>query len=94
MEIIFPVPCIPEEIGLLRHLIIVQLLSNNLSGEIPASIGKMTNLSILTLTYNKLFGSISTTIGEMASLSFLELSGSIPTTIAKFDQAHLFRFDK
>uniref|UniRef100_A0A2N9EQD2 non-specific serine/threonine protein kinase n=1 Tax=Fagus sylvatica TaxID=28930 RepID=A0A2N9EQD2_FAGSY len=77
---------IPEELGLLQHVWILQLLDNNLSGPIPASIGKMSALANLRLEQNQLSGPIPTTFGNLTKLDTLflfqnNLTGSIPTTI-------------
>uniref|UniRef100_A0A7N2LWS3 non-specific serine/threonine protein kinase n=1 Tax=Quercus lobata TaxID=97700 RepID=A0A7N2LWS3_QUELO len=77
---------IPEELELLKHLWVLQLLGNSLTSPIPAFIGKMVELSDLKLAMNKLSGPIPTTIGNLTKLTGLvlfqnNLSGSIPASI-------------
>uniref|UniRef100_A0A2N9HFU7 non-specific serine/threonine protein kinase n=1 Tax=Fagus sylvatica TaxID=28930 RepID=A0A2N9HFU7_FAGSY len=79
---------IPEELGLLQHVWILQLLGNSLSGPIPASIGKMSALANLRLEQNQLSGPIPTTFGNLTKLQSIvllqnNLSGSIPASIGK-----------
>ncbi|XP_023888007.2 MDIS1-interacting receptor like kinase 2-like [Quercus suber] len=72
--------------GLLKHMWVLQLLNNSLTGPIPTTIGNLTKLTSLDLSQNELSGSIPASIGQLAALSILllndnKLSGSIPTTI-------------
>ncbi|WRX10341.1 Protein kinase domain - like 10, partial [Theobroma cacao] len=77
---------IPQEIGLLRSLSVLELSYNSFTGPIPASIGNLINLFFLYLNNNKLSGSIPQELGLLRSLSDLVLSdnnftGSIPASI-------------
>ncbi|CAM8904495.1 unnamed protein product [Rhodiola kirilowii] len=77
---------IPERIGELSGLTVVDFNGNLLTGTIPKSIGKLTNVSILYLDQNKLHGGIPSSIGNLTRLYNLDLSlnsfdGVIPTTL-------------
>ncbi|PON42520.1 LRR domain containing protein [Parasponia andersonii] len=65
---------IPEEVGLLRALYVLNLSSNALTGEIPLSIGKLSQLESLDLSRNKLNGSIPESLAGLTFLSFLNIS--------------------
>ncbi|XP_059316162.1 receptor-like protein 15 [Lycium ferocissimum] len=75
---------IPEKIGLLSGLPLLNLSHNNLSGVIPKSIGKMISLESLDLSYNQLTGEIPVTLTvldflQYLNLSYNNLSGWIPS---------------
>ncbi|KAL2500232.1 receptor like protein 6 [Forsythia ovata] len=74
---------IPDSIGHLKSLYLLNLSSNAFTQTIPATIGNLKQLGSLNLSMNRLTGKIP---GELASLTFLsflnlsfnKLSGSIP----------------
>ncbi|CAN7066502.1 unnamed protein product, partial [Brassica oleracea var. botrytis] len=74
---------IPESIGLLKSLIVLNLSNNDFSGHIPSSWANLTRLESLDISQNQLSGKIPQ---ELATLSFLEyvnvshnkLTGQIP----------------
>ncbi|KAI3888377.1 hypothetical protein MKW92_006693 [Papaver armeniacum] len=74
---------IPEDIGLLKGLSMLNLSNNHFNGNIPSSVGNMTGLESLDLSFNNLSGEIPM---ELVSLSYLgyinlsynNLSGRIP----------------
>ena len=49
---------IPESIGLLKDLIVLNLSSNGFNGNIPSSLGNLTQLESLDLSHNELSGQI------------------------------------
>ena len=64
----------------------VNLLFNNLEGDLPSSIGDLKNLKVLELSFNKITGTIPPEIGLLSKLEFLamngnHLEGSIPSAI-------------
>ncbi|XP_027167343.1 receptor-like protein 7 [Coffea eugenioides] len=74
---------IPETIGELRALYLLNLSHNGLTGTIPKSIGNLTQLESLDLSMNRLSGMIPVEIANLTFLSSLNLSfnqllGSIP----------------
>ncbi|CAN6903109.1 unnamed protein product [Brassica oleracea] len=74
---------IPESLGLLKSLIVLNLSNNDFTGHIPSSWAKLTKLESLDLSGNQLTGKIPQ---DLATLSFLEyvnvshnkLTGQIP----------------
>ncbi|GLU15255.1 hypothetical protein SLE2022_317610 [Rubroshorea leprosula] len=74
---------IPEELGELNSLYLLNLSHNCLTGQIPSSLGKMTQLESLDLSSNKLDGRIPEQLTSLTFLSDLNLShnkleGEIP----------------
>ncbi|GKV49173.1 hypothetical protein SLEP1_g55935 [Rubroshorea leprosula] len=74
---------IPEELGELKSLHLLNLSHNSLTGHIPSSLGKMTELESLDLSSNKLDGRIPEELTSLTFLSVLNLShnkleGDIP----------------
>jgi len=77
---------LPDEIGDLANLKVLELRTNLISGTIPATIGNLIQLSTLSIRSNQLIGSIPVEIGNLVSLEYLfvsdnQLEGSIPTEI-------------
>ncbi|XP_026415831.1 receptor-like protein EIX2 [Papaver somniferum] len=65
---------IPEEIGLLQGLGMLNLSHNLLSSNIPASVGNMSSLESLDLSSNRLSGHIPQSLTSIDSLQILSLS--------------------
>ena len=79
---------IPEALGDLSELTVLELNRNFLSGQLPASLAKLKKLTKLSLGGNKLSGAIPVEFGDLSELEFLwldfnEFSGAIPPTLAK-----------
>ena len=77
---------IPQELGGLSNLEVLQLSRNDLSGSIPSSLGNLSNLQRLALNGNELSGSIPSSLGNLTNLRELrlhgnDLSGSIPSSL-------------
>ncbi|XP_078175968.1 leucine-rich receptor-like protein kinase family protein [Carex rostrata] len=75
---------IPQEIGRLKNLLVLDLSQNSMSGTIPDSMGSLTNLQVLDLSRNNLTGLIPASLSQLHFLSifsvaFNNLSGPIPT---------------
>ncbi|GLU19582.1 hypothetical protein SLE2022_358260 [Rubroshorea leprosula] len=74
---------IPEVVGSLKGIRLLNISNNNLVGSIPPALGKLTNLEAVDLSHNKLTGSIPP---QLTQLNFLEvfnvshnhLTGPIP----------------
>jgi Leucine-rich repeat (LRR) protein len=75
---------IPEEIGELKVLYILNLSHNAFTGQIPSSLGKLSNLESLDLSSNELSGKIPMQLADgliflsVLNLSFNHLVGQIP----------------
>ncbi|KAL7248600.1 hypothetical protein ACSBR2_003355 [Camellia fascicularis] len=84
---------IPDTVGALKYLYVLNLSHNVLTGHIPSSLGNLTQLESLDLSMNKLSGSIpeqlaSLTFISILNLSFNRLVGKIPigTQIQSFSE--------
>nr|DAD43520.1 TPA_asm: hypothetical protein HUJ06_001750 [Nelumbo nucifera] len=60
---------IPESLGSLGSLIVLNLSSNSLTGSIPSSFGKLSELESLDLSNNKLNGRISEQLRDLSNTS-------------------------
>lgn len=74
---------IPETVGDLKSLYLLNISHNNLKGQIPPAIGNLKQLGSLDLSFNKLGGNIpeklaSLTFLSVMNLSYNELVGMIP----------------
>ncbi|GKV33169.1 hypothetical protein SLEP1_g41704 [Rubroshorea leprosula] len=65
---------IPEELGELNSLLLLNLSHNSLNGQIPSSLGKLVELESLDLSSNKLEGRIPEQLTKLTFLSILNLS--------------------
>ncbi|OMO80098.1 hypothetical protein CCACVL1_13172 [Corchorus capsularis] len=74
---------IPQDIGKLKLIRVLNLSNNNLIGHIPSSLGELTNLESLDLSGNNLSGEIPQQLGRLNFLahfnvSYNNLEGPIP----------------
>ncbi|KAM3689884.1 hypothetical protein ACJW31_09G079400 [Castanea mollissima] len=74
---------IPEEIGKLKSLLVLNFSHNALTGHIPPSMGNLTMLESLDLSSNQLRGKIPMQLSDLTflavlNLSFNQLVGQIP----------------
>ncbi|CAA7027952.1 unnamed protein product [Microthlaspi erraticum] len=74
---------IPESIGLLKELIVLNMSNNAFTGRIPSSLGNLTNLESLDLSQNRLSGKIPLELGKLTFLarmnfSYNMLEGPVP----------------
>jgi hypothetical protein len=80
---------LPDEIGLLTNLLVLNLKNNYLEGTIPSVIyNKLTNLRLLGLSANEISSTISPDISKLTDLrelhlSDLSLTGEIPADAMK-----------
>ncbi|KAI3835775.1 hypothetical protein MKW92_025123 [Papaver armeniacum] len=65
---------IPDEIGKLQGLSMLNLSHNHFSGSIPASVGNMSSLGSLDFSSNRLSGHIPQSLTSIDTLGFLNLS--------------------
>ena len=83
---------LPEELGDLEHLQMLQLFGNRLTGPIPSELGRLRKLTTLGLASNfGLSGPIPPELGDLGKLEFLwlygnKLSGSIPAELGKLSR--------
>ncbi|XWS61051.1 hypothetical protein CRYUN_Cryun07bG0092600 [Craigia yunnanensis] len=87
---------IPEVIGLMQALAVLDLSENELVGPIPPILGNLTYTGKLYLHGNKFTGPIPPELGNMSKLSYLQLNhnqlvGKIPAELGKLEQ--LFEFN-
>ncbi|KAM6570711.1 hypothetical protein CsatB_018696 [Cannabis sativa] len=76
---------IPNSIGNIQYLNVLDLSSNNIIGNIPLSFGKLSSLNALDLSKNNLSGTIPKSFGQLSALQTLhlgdnKLSGNIPSS--------------
>ena len=64
---------IPEDIGSLSLLMLLDLSSNNLMGSLPESVGGLSDLDFFAVSANKLTGKLSDSIGNWTKLRYLFL---------------------
>ncbi|XP_010463447.1 PREDICTED: receptor-like protein 12 [Camelina sativa] len=74
---------IPDSVGLLKELRVLNMSSNAFTGHIPSTMANLTNLESLDLSQNKISGEIPPELGTLSSLivinvSHNQLEGSIP----------------
>lgn len=65
---------IPQEIGQLKSLAVLNFSSNSLSGDIPLQLCNLTNLQVLDLSSNHLTGAIPKALNNLHFLSVLNIS--------------------
>jgi hypothetical protein len=78
---------IPEEIGAMSSLTILDLSWNSIGGGVPATLGKLQRLQKADLSYNRLAGRVPPEAGSLRELVFLDLShnslaGPLPSSLA------------
>ncbi|PRQ29198.1 putative protein kinase RLK-Pelle-LRR-XII-1 family [Rosa chinensis] len=88
---------IPNDIGNLSNLIVLNLGNNQLSGPIPTSMGGLQNLQGLYLNGNKLQGHIPDELCQLENLAGLflggnQLTGSIPSCLGDLTRALRYLF--
>ncbi|CAH8347653.1 unnamed protein product [Eruca vesicaria subsp. sativa] len=64
---------LPESLGTLRNLQILDLSLNSFTGSIPSSVGNMVSLKKLDLSYNSMDGEIDSSLGKLEELVDLNL---------------------
>ncbi|MBA0733577.1 hypothetical protein Gogos_017575 [Gossypium gossypioides] len=87
---------LPDSVGNLRSLEILDLGGSNLKGPIPASLGNLTQLEYLDLSHNNFGGPIPCSVFNFTQLQFLDLSenklvGSFPSKVSGLSQLSILR---
>ncbi|KAL1118680.1 hypothetical protein V6Z11_D01G052700 [Gossypium hirsutum] len=87
---------LPDSVGNLRSLEILDLGGGNLKGPIPASLGNLTQLEHLDLSHNNFDGPIPCSVFNFTQLQFLDLSknklvGSFPSKGSGLSQLSILR---
>ncbi|KAE8683765.1 hypothetical protein F3Y22_tig00111191pilonHSYRG00234 [Hibiscus syriacus] len=88
---------LPNSIGNLRSLEILDLRNSNLRGTIPTTLANLTHLRYLDLSYNNLVGQISDSFGNLTNLIHLslrdnKLSGLLPVSAFNLPQVQVLEF--
>ena len=79
---------LPDELGLLTSLTLLDLYDNKLTGTIPTQLGQLTALQRLQLYKNQLGGTIPSQIGKLTALNILQLlvnqlTGTLPSQLGQ-----------
>jgi hypothetical protein len=77
---------IPDEVGLLDHLVFLKLSKNALSGTLPSSLGRLSRLVNMDLSSNQINGMLPLDFGNATALDTLSLSynlitGGLPSSL-------------
>ncbi|XP_073313912.1 receptor protein kinase-like protein At4g34220 [Primulina huaijiensis] len=77
---------IPEELGFIQYLRVLDLSNNSLNGTLPSSLFNNQELQVLSLANNEIFGVIPESFSGLNSLKFLNLSdnflsGNVPKSL-------------
>ncbi|KAF3496742.1 hypothetical protein DY000_02056331 [Brassica cretica] len=68
---------IPQSIGLLKGLIVLNMSNNAFTGHIPTSLSNLTNLQSLDLSENRLSGNIPPELGKLSFLALMNFSNNM-----------------
>ncbi|XP_058739178.1 receptor-like protein 9DC3 [Vicia villosa] len=84
-----------EKLQNFYSLIVIDISSNKISGEIPKVIGELKGLVLLNLSNNNLVGSIPSSLGKLSNLEALDLSlnnlsGKIPQQLTQLTFLEFF----
>ena len=89
---------IPEDIGKLSLLGLLDLSDNLLTGTLPDTVGNLSNLELFAVANNQIMGTLGDSIGNWQKLGHLSLftnrfSGSLPSTISSWSNLIFFAVD-
>ena len=86
---------LPESIGELKNLRILELSFNRISGTLPASLGNLSKLEMLAFNGNALTGNVPESLGAIKNLKQIHLSsnfltGSLPGSLKNLKNLEVF----
>ncbi len=86
---------LPESIGELKNLRVLELSFNRISGQLPASLGNLSKLEMLAFNGNALTGNVPESLGGLNKLKQLHLSsnfltGSLPGSLKNLKNLEVF----
>jgi Leucine-rich repeat (LRR) protein len=86
---------LPESLGDLKNLRILELSFNKISGELPASLGNLDTLEVLAFNGNEMTGNIPASLGNLNNLKQLHLSsnyltGALPGSLKYLKNLEVF----
>lgn len=67
---------IPQHLGNLSYLVLLNLGKNNLTGGIPVELGNLSDLEALKLEYNRLTGEVPSALGQLPVLKWVNIYGN------------------
>ncbi|GAY59969.1 hypothetical protein CUMW_198490 [Citrus unshiu] len=85
---------IPQVVGNLSNLLVLELGGNNLTGPIPVTFSQLQTLQAFGLTRNKLAGPITDELCHLARLHSLVLQGSIPESFGDLSSLEVLDLSK
>jgi Leucine-rich repeat (LRR) protein len=82
---------LPESLGKLKQLRVLNLAFNSLTGELPSSLAEMSKLEVIKIEMNRFKGSLPESLGELEELRELTafnnfFTGSIPESVGQLTE--------
>lgn len=86
---------LPETIGNLKNLRILEMSFNKINGDLPTTLRNLNKLEVLAFNGNEITGTIPASIGEISNLKQLHLSsnkltGSVPDSMNNLSELEVF----
>ncbi|GAB5400248.1 MAG: hypothetical protein Aureis2KO_18330 [Aureisphaera sp.] len=86
---------LPQSLGNLTELKVLELSFNKINGTIPNTIGSLKKLELLALNGNNLKGALPNSLGNLTNLKQLHLSsnrlsGELPSSLEKLESLEVF----
>ncbi|KAK9942002.1 hypothetical protein M0R45_007692 [Rubus argutus] len=90
---------IAEELGMIEHLVHLDLSNNFFNGSLPKTILNASELQVLSLSNNVISGELPESIGDLKRLQLLNISdnalaGKVPENLTSFAKPHSSFFKK
>ncbi|KAF9625016.1 hypothetical protein IFM89_017065 [Coptis chinensis] len=80
---------IPVELGYLKNLQLLNVMSNQLTGHIPTEVGELTKIEVLELWNNSLSGPLPANLGWNPPLQWLDVSSNSLSHVPMLRRFHL-----